>query len=74
MEGPDKFVRNAIAARPDIPPGLRERIVATPQTDNPVAEWVLAYRRDSNVGGTPPPVPPILTREQAEALLARTDL
>ncbi|WP_331738261.1 hypothetical protein [Embleya sp. NBC_00896] len=73
-EDPDMFVRNAIAARPDTPPALRERIVATLQTDNPVAEWALRYRRHPNVGGKPSPGPPILTREQAEALLARADL
>ncbi|MGW9211012.1 hypothetical protein ACWGR4_29010 [Embleya sp. NPDC055664] len=75
-EDPDMFVRNAIAARPDTPPALRERIVATLNTDNPVAQWILTYRRNPNVGGdrTRPPAPPILTREQAEALLARAGL
>ncbi|MFJ8744684.1 hypothetical protein ACIRL2_35575 [Embleya sp. NPDC127516] len=73
-EDPDMFVRNAIAARPDTPPALRDRIVATLHTDNPVAEWALRYRRNPNVGGKPSPAPPTLTREQAEALLARADL
>ncbi|WP_424638904.1 hypothetical protein [Embleya sp. AB8] len=73
-DDPDTFVRNAIAARPDTTPALRERLVTTLETDSPLAEWVLSYRRNPNTGGSPPAARPILTREQAEALLAEAGL
>ncbi|MEE4492918.1 hypothetical protein [Streptomyces sp. BE230] len=73
-EDPDLFVRNAIAARPDTPPALRERIVAGLETDSPLAEWILSSRRSPYTCPSPAPAPPILTREQAEVLLAEADL
>lgn len=73
-EDPDIFVRNAIAARPDTPLALRERILASVETDSPLAEWILSSRRNPHTCPSPAPVPPILTREQAEMLLARADL
>ncbi|MEU1471664.1 hypothetical protein ABZ434_26015 [Streptomyces sp. NPDC005761] len=73
-EDPDTFVRNAISARPDTPLAVRERIVAGAETDSPFAEWMLSSRRDPHPCPSPAPAPPILTREQAEALLASADL
>ncbi|MCX5077915.1 hypothetical protein OG321_36280 [Streptomyces sp. NBC_00424] len=68
----DFFVRNTIAARPDTPPALRERVVATLEPDSPVAEWMLSFSTHT----CPPaaPAPPHLSRQQAEALLARAGL
>ncbi|WP_405682484.1 hypothetical protein [Streptomyces sp. NBC_00057] len=73
-DDPDIFVRNAIAARPDTPSVLRERIAATVETDSPLTEWILSSRRNPHTCPSPAPAPPILTREQAEALLAKADL
>ncbi|MFJ2596830.1 hypothetical protein [Streptomyces erythrochromogenes] len=66
----DAFVRNEIAARADIPSALRDSIVATLTTDDPVADWFLSFRRNTHTCPPPPPAPPRLTREQAEDLLA----
>ncbi|WP_329542592.1 hypothetical protein [Streptomyces sp. NBC_01358] len=73
-EDPDISVRDAIAARPDIPLALRERIVTSVETDSPLAEWILSFRRNPHTCPTPAPAPPILTRAQAEALLATAAL
>ncbi|MFE5866732.1 hypothetical protein ACFQ77_40175 [Streptomyces virginiae] len=70
-EDPDFFVRNAIAARADTPPELRERLVAGLKPDSSLAEWMLSFGRGNHAGPPPAPVPPPLTRQQAEALLAR---
>ncbi|MFB6484753.1 hypothetical protein ACFCXF_40440 [Streptomyces virginiae] len=70
-EDPDLFVRDAIAARADTPPELRERLVAGLKPDSPLAEWMLSFGRGNHAGPPPVPVPPPLTRQQAEALLAR---
>ncbi|MDP5315699.1 hypothetical protein [Streptomyces poriferorum] len=73
-EDPDISVRDAIAARPDTPLALRERIVTSVETDSPLAEWILSFRRNPHTCPTPAPAPPILTRVQAEALLATAAL
>ncbi|MER6451002.1 hypothetical protein [Streptomyces venezuelae] len=74
-EDPDLFVRNAIAARADTPVELRERIVSGLEPDSPLAEWMLSFGRGTTHACPPPaPVPAPLTRQQAEALLARAGL
>ncbi|MGE7387035.1 hypothetical protein ACQKM2_16305 [Streptomyces sp. NPDC004126] len=71
---PDVFVRNEIAARSDTPATLRDSIVGTLTTDSPVADWFLSFRRNTHTCPPRAPAPPGLTREQAEALLARAGL
>lgn len=73
-EDPDFFVRDAIAARGDTPAELRERLVAGLKPDSPLAEWMLSFGRANHACPPPAPVPPPLTRQQAEALLARAGL
>ncbi|MFD7027291.1 hypothetical protein ACFWAR_04560 [Streptomyces sp. NPDC059917] len=73
-EDPDIFVRNAIASRPGLPPALRERVVATLEPDSPLAEWMLEFSRGTHTCPPAAPAPPPLTRQQAEALLARAGL
>ncbi|MFE2850157.1 hypothetical protein ACFXJO_03385 [Streptomyces lavendulae] len=70
----DIFVRNEIAARADTPSTLRDSIVATLTTDDPVADWFLSFRRNAHTCPPRTPVPPKLSREQAEDLLARAGL
>lgn len=71
---PDMFVRNAVAGRPDTPSALRDDLVATLQTDDPIAEWTMAFTRQSHTCPPRAPAPAACTREQAEVLLARADL
>ncbi|MGZ9931807.1 hypothetical protein ACXNSR_18160 [Streptomyces sp. NC-S4] len=73
-EDSDMFVRNAIAARADTPAHMRERVVATLKPDSPVAEWLLSFGRSTHTCPPRTPVPQLLTRQQAEALLARAGL
>ncbi|MGW7025899.1 hypothetical protein ACWGFX_01665 [Streptomyces xanthophaeus] len=73
-QDPDPFVRNAIAARADTPPAVRESLVATLATDDPLTDWFLSFQRNTHACPPPAPAPPSLTREQAEALLARAGL
>ncbi len=70
----DIFVRNAIAARADTPPALRKRLVATLESDSPLAEWMLSFRRGTHTCPPATPARPNLTRQQAESLLAQAGL
>ncbi|MFE7488480.1 hypothetical protein [Kitasatospora sp. NPDC057541] len=71
-QDPDILVRNEIACRADTPPALCEQLTATLTTDDPVDSFLLAHR--GHTCRQPAPAPPALTREQAEALLARAGL
>ncbi|WP_234314544.1 MULTISPECIES: hypothetical protein [unclassified Streptomyces] len=71
-EDPDHFVRSAIADREDTPATLRERLLATLDPDDPVAQWMQSFRSHVCPPRTLSPTP--LTRQQAEALLARAGL
>ncbi|MEU8777088.1 hypothetical protein [Streptomyces sp. NPDC048606] len=71
---PDAFVRAAIAARPDTPSPLRESLVAGLPDDDPLIEWVLSDHGDTHTCPAPAAAPPALTRQEAEALLARAGL
>ncbi|WP_405419822.1 hypothetical protein [Streptomyces erythrochromogenes] len=73
-DDPDIYVRNAVAARADTPSALRQRIVATLEPDNPIAEWVLSYRRGTHTCPPAAPAPADLTLQQAEDLLTRAGL
>ncbi|MFE7558822.1 hypothetical protein [Kitasatospora sp. NPDC057500] len=71
-QDPDTLVRNEIACRTDTPPALRERLTATLTPRDPAEAFLLAHR--GHTCPQPPPAPPALTREQAQALLARAGL
>ncbi len=53
---------------------MRERVVAGSEPDNLLDEWTLSFGRGTRTRPPAAPVPPPLTRQQAEALLARAGL
>jgi len=73
---PDPLVRNAVAARPDTSPALREALKATLRTDDPDDDehWLLGVERHRCPPEPERPVPAVRSREQTEDLLSRAGL